>query len=67
MNPDGSGQTRLTSQIGGGTEPVWSPNGTRIAFWDVRGGNDEIMVINADGTGETNLTNILETTTSHGS
>jgi hypothetical protein len=40
--------------------PVWSPDGTRIAFTsqapDV-GTNTEIYVMNADGSGQTNLTN----------
>ena len=45
---DGSGQTRLTT----GEAPSWSPDGEKIAF--ARG---DIYVMNADGTGETRLTN----------
>lgn len=61
MNPDGSGQVRLTSpasifdQKG---HPAWSPDGTKIAFTRFAGpsfGND-IFVMNADGTGVTMLT-----------
>jgi Tol biopolymer transport system component len=41
--------------------PSWSPDGKRIAFmsqtWDVAGGNYEIFVMNADGSGVTRLTN----------
>lgn len=36
--------------------PVWSPDGDRIAFVSNRDGNTEIYVMNADGTGQTNLT-----------
>jgi dipeptidyl aminopeptidase/acylaminoacyl peptidase len=41
MNPDGTGQVRLT------TDPVtddfasWSPGGNRIAFTSIRGGNSD--------------------------
>jgi Tol biopolymer transport system component len=56
MNADGSDDVKITT---GGFDPVWSPDGTKIAF--VLGGGsstlDEIWVMNADGTGRTNLTN----------
>jgi dipeptidyl aminopeptidase/acylaminoacyl peptidase len=35
--------------------PVWSPDGTRIAFDSTRSGNREVWVINADGSGLTNV------------
>ena len=37
-------------------EPVWSPDGTRIAFESFREGNGDIYVMNADGSGLTRLT-----------
>jgi len=37
-------------------DPVWSPTGNRIAFVSPESGNDELYVINADGTGLTQLT-----------
>jgi Tol biopolymer transport system component len=37
--------------------PSWSPEGTKIAFTSDRDGNQEIYVMNADGTEQTNLTN----------
>ncbi len=36
--------------------PRWSPDGTRIAFTGQRDGDYAVYVVNADGTGETNLT-----------
>ncbi|MCH8346287.1 MAG: PD40 domain-containing protein, partial [Chloroflexi bacterium] len=38
-------------------EPAWSPDGSKIAFSSDRDRNNEIYVINADGTGLKNLTN----------
>jgi Tol biopolymer transport system component len=57
MNIDGSGQQALPS---GGNDPVWSPNGRKIAFWStVPAGefyNDEIFVMNKDGSRVKRLT-----------
>jgi tricorn protease len=36
--------------------PVWSPDGKRIAFSSDRNGNDDLFVMNADGTGLVQLT-----------
>jgi dipeptidyl aminopeptidase/acylaminoacyl peptidase len=59
MNPDGSGVTRLTTDVGSDESPDWSPDGTKIAFdRDVNNsGVSEIYVMNADGSGVTRLTN----------
>ena len=65
MNPDGSGQTRLTSKARC-FDPAWSPDARRIAFVRQRLGarlprgghavNHDIYVMNADGSGERRLT-----------
>ncbi len=56
INPDGSGLEQLTT-TGEDSEPAWSANGRRIAFTSTRDGNSEVYVMDADGTGQTNLTN----------
>ena len=57
MNPDGTGQTRLTNHPAQDQMPAWSADRTKISFVSDRDGNDEIYVMNADGTGQTRLTN----------
>ena len=58
MNADGSGRMRLSTS-NYDAQPTWSPDGRRIAFVSERGGNAEIYVLRVDGSGETNLTNIV--------
>jgi hypothetical protein len=48
---------RLTNNTADDGMPAWSPDGTKIAFVSSRTGNDEIFVMNADGSGQTNLSN----------
>ncbi len=52
---DDSSVTRLI-EVGFNVSPAWSPDGTRIAFASNRDGNFEIYVMNADGSGQTRLT-----------
>jgi Tol biopolymer transport system component len=64
MNANGSGQLRLsheqTKRSPGpgshGVEPLWSPDGRKIAFRSARDGNWEIYIMNPDGSGQRNLT-----------
>jgi TolB protein len=58
VNVDGSGLTRLTEGlVFHAQQPVWSPDGSRIAFAGRElGRQSDIWVINADGTGATRLT-----------
>jgi Tol biopolymer transport system component len=60
MNPDGSGQTNLTNDPAGDSQPARSPDGTRLAFTSTRGGSTgfdfNIWVMNADGSGPLPLT-----------
>lgn len=43
--------------LGEGGMATWSPDGAKIAFQTARDGNQEIYVMNADGSGATRLTN----------
>ena len=54
MNADASGQAQLTES--GRFEPSWSPDSARLVlgFWNGR--NVDLVVVNADGTGQTMLT-----------
>lgn len=62
MDADGSNQRRLTVNDAANYEPAWSPDGTKITFTSNRHPQyprqfeNEIWVINADGTGEQRLT-----------
>lgn len=50
MEPDGSLPLRLTSNAVFDRQPVWSPDGTKVAFASNRSGRFEIWIANADGT-----------------
>ena len=58
MDADGMSQTRLTFGDSYRTDPNWSPDGKRIVF----DAHFDIGVVNADGTGVTQLTNFGEDT-----
>jgi uncharacterized repeat protein (TIGR01451 family) len=56
MNTDGSNIVNLTNSAGGDYVPEWSSDGLMIAFIATRDGNNEIYVMNADGSGQFRLT-----------
>jgi Tol biopolymer transport system component len=58
VDRSGMNMRHLTSMAGVETEPVWSPDGTRIAFAGSQtiGGGQDSYVMNADGTGVVNVT-----------
>jgi Tol biopolymer transport system component len=78
MNADGSGQTPLTKLTQPGTTslgPKWSPNSKKIAFTsgralngsDAANSTSNIWVMNADGSGQTPLTKLIQQSTSSSS
>lgn len=60
MNADGSGMTKLTKSPGeytsAGSELVWSPDRTKIAFFSGTYPQQQVYTINADGTNLKKLT-----------
>jgi Tol biopolymer transport system component len=63
INPDGTGLVRLTNNPADDRDPAWSPDGTKIVFASNRSpytrgfvGHMHLWVMNADGTGLTQLT-----------
>lgn len=57
MNTDGTGQVQITANKENHDNPMWSPDGKRIAFVSDKGSNAEVIaIINADGTGEEQVT-----------
>lgn len=60
MDVDGShARPVIVSDSGLPLNPVWSPDGTRIAFGERRSTQVDIFVVNADGTDERRLTHSL--------
>jgi Tol biopolymer transport system component len=55
MNFDGTGLIRLTSTVALNNMPSWCPDG-RIVFVSDRAGNDDIWIMNTDGSNPTRLT-----------
>jgi Tol biopolymer transport system component len=61
MNRDGTGVIRITDSAAEDHQPVWSPDGTKIAFSSTRSRGSphtrgDIFVMNGDGTGVDRLT-----------
>jgi len=56
MNADGTDVRRLTTDPAHDEGPIFSPDGTKIAFASLRSGQEDIWVMNADGSGQRQLT-----------
>jgi Tol biopolymer transport system component len=57
INADGTGKIQLTEHPAEDFDPVWSPDGTHIAFRSHRDGDEEVYLMNADGSDQRNLSN----------
>ncbi|HSJ24875.1 MAG TPA: Ig-like domain-containing protein [Longimicrobiales bacterium] len=55
VNRDGTNLRQLTSHAGTDDQPVWSRDGSRIAFRSDRDGFSDVWVVNADGTNPVNV------------
>lgn len=58
MRPDGSDLTLLTETVAGHPFGAWSPDGSRVAFLSGSFGEGTVLVISADGSGESHVTDI---------
>ena len=56
VNADGSSMRRLTWSPQTEQTPSWSPDGTRITYESSLGGKSHVWVMNADGSGQMELT-----------
>ena len=57
MNVDGSEQIRLTNDLKLKAWPIFSPDGSKIAFVSKKDSNYEIYIMNVDGSEQIRLTN----------
>jgi Tol biopolymer transport system component len=56
MQSDGSHAQAVTQKGAADWMPSWSPDGKRIVYVSARDGDDEIYIVDADGTNQTKLT-----------
>jgi TolB protein len=57
---DGKGARRLTFDGGGNSQPVWSPDGSRILFTSDLGGPYQVWVMTSDGSAQHPLTSVSQ-------
>jgi Tol biopolymer transport system component len=58
MSASGADPTNITNDASDDLAPQWSPDGSQIAFASDRDGDNDVYVINSDGSGlAVNITN----------
>lgn len=60
IRKDGSGMRQLTNDRFNDRGPAWSPDGKRIAFFSNRSGKNEIWMVNEDGGGLQQITDLVK-------
>jgi Tol biopolymer transport system component len=65
MNADGSDQRNLTQNLADDSLPIWSPDGTQLAFFSTRTGYFEIHIINLADASVTQVTDTSGTNTAY--
>jgi len=58
MERDGSNPVQITHRSGGGWDPVWSPDGTRILFASEIAGVPQLFIMDADGSNVYQVTHL---------
>ena len=56
INVDGSGERMIHDNVRNPRTPVWSPDGSQIAFTSDRSGNFDLYIMDVDGTNVVQLT-----------
>jgi WD40 repeat protein len=56
LSADGSTVANLTNNPSSDRDPAWSPDGRAIAFTSDRAGTSQVYVMNADGSGQAQIT-----------
>jgi Tol biopolymer transport system component len=57
INADGTNERQLRTNVAQSVRPAWSPDGSKIVFGrDTRSGDENLYVVNSDGSGERKLT-----------
>jgi Tol biopolymer transport system component len=59
MEADGTDQTNITKNLASDYYPMWSPDGTKIAFTSYRNDEYGIWIMNADGSTPMKITTIF--------
>lgn len=60
VNADGSGLTNMSSDKAMDIKPSWSPDSSQIAFVSSRDGDEEVFIVNSDGSELAQLTDMSD-------